>query len=235
MKFVALHGFLGLPSDWLFLKFNQVLAFDLFSFYPHLELWDWATKFNYYFSTLSSEPTCLIGYSLGGRLALHALIHQPNQWQAAILISTHTGMKESDQKKRRLESDQQWAERFRKDPWDPLISDWNGREAFSQDAFAFQRLEHHYQRDGLAQALESWSLGKQDDLERALKDLPCPILWMAGEKDFRYTEVANSLTFAHPQSNRWIAPHCGHRLPWEQPLLFNEKIQSFLRQIMEIY
>jgi 2-succinyl-6-hydroxy-2,4-cyclohexadiene-1-carboxylate synthase len=55
-----------------------------------------------------------------------------------------------------------------------------------------------------------------------------PILWITGNKDVRFCEVAQELNFAHPLS-RWVrVAEAGHRVPWVQPAEFKKCVDTFL-------
>src|ERR1700733_9757644 len=105
LKSYALHGFLGKPEDWGGLN-QGVLdggleAVDLYDF-SLSSLEEWAEQFNRYVQDDSARCNrCLIGYSLGGRLALHSLLQNPFLWDAAILISTHCGLESEEKKQER--------------------------------------------------------------------------------------------------------------------------------------
>jgi 2-succinyl-6-hydroxy-2,4-cyclohexadiene-1-carboxylate synthase len=229
--FYALHGFLGLPDDW-----NQVMpdanAVDILassSPSDKIGLDEWAEKFNAAIAK-KSENNILIGYSLGGRLAMHALIKNPSLWKGAILVSTHPGLKTNQERQKRLIQDEIWAKRFEVEPWDTLMTAWNAQQIFSSNTM--NRLEHNYSRGFLANILRFWSLGHQHDLSQQLKELPIPILWIAGEKDMQYSEQAHGLSFSNPDSEVWIAPNSGHRVPWICPNVFREKVNKFIHTIL---
>jgi 2-succinyl-6-hydroxy-2,4-cyclohexadiene-1-carboxylate synthase len=213
----ALHGFLGQPSDWSFLP--EANAIDLFS-QPSLgnkNFAEWAKWFNDL--TASISPKLLIGYSLGGRLALHALRDDPGGWAAAVIVSAHPGLAEGREK--RLEHDDLWAKRFLHEPWDRLIGDWNAQPVFENERDHPKRNEADFEREGLSRALTQWSLGKQENLSEALKQLPMPILWAAGENDRKPDRLF------HPKSKIWIAPQGGHRIVWTHQSMLREEIKRF--------
>lgn len=224
---IALHGFLGLPTDWLNLNLkSKVIPWNLNQLDPQMGLWDWAKELNSNVSNKASKPI-LMGYSFGGRLALHALINQPDRWSAAIIISSHPGLESQEEKSIRLIDDSAWALRILNDPWDLLMSDWNGRSVFSQGGFQFHRKETDFDRTHLSQLLISGSLGYQDHLLPLIAQLPMPILWMVGSQDTKYRNITSNLKFSHPQSQVWEVSGAGHRLPWEQPELVSDKINQF--------
>ena len=230
----ALHGFLGRKTDWKLLENTfpkeKIHAIDIFSksySHPSKGLKMWAKAFNN--SVFFSEgKRILIGYSLGGRLALHTLVDNPAQWSAAILISASPGLKTEEERKQRLAFDKKWAEKFLSDQWELLTEEWNKQPVFNGEYFHIERHEKDFSRTQLADTLKGWSLGLQDNLSRQLPLLPQPILWMAGELDNKYTEIAKTITLTNPKSEIWIVPKAGHRLVWQQSERFLDKVKNFL-------
>lgn len=225
----ALPGFLGLPADWKIVECENLAPFD-WQKLPLNSLPDWGRAFNDWIYREKEELNLLLGYSLGGRLALHALIDQPQLWSGAVIVSAHSGFSDERERHLRKERDFEWARRFESEDWNSLMKDWNSQDVFSQDVFSFKRNEWDYQRDVLAQALRGGSIGGQKDLRQQIAALSFPILWITGRRDHRYCELAQSLTFSHSLS-RWIAVQgAGHRIPWEKPHCFSQIISRFLHQ-----
>ena len=193
---------------------------------------DWAEKFNQKVHTVDSlANNILMGYSLGGRLGLHALLQNPGCWKAAILVSTHPGLKLQEDKTARIASDETWAARFEKEPWEDLIKAWNAQGVFKADAFAFQRHESENDREMLATALRIWSLGLQHDLTDSIASLDMPILWMVGEKDTKFLKIAQELKFKHQKSKLCIVANAGHRLLFEQTEIYKQNVKQFIKNL----
>lgn len=219
MTLIALHGFLGAPSDWLNWT-AQDLGVENFIPCPvgrAESLEAWALAFNRYVAIHTRSPRTLMGYSMGGRLALQALRHTPSLWAQGILISTHPGLKTSHEKQNRLAHDQIWAKRFLQDPWEKLMQDWEAQPLFRNATQRFQRSEQD--RSLLAEQLLNFSLGKQN---YALPHLP--LLWVTGEKDSFYCQHAQEICHTHSQSSMVILPGAGHRAPWEAPSFFSKQM-----------
>ena len=89
----CLHGALGSYRDWDFLSedLSDVQPVDLWQDFPELELSAWAEAFCSHVQGCDQRPV-LLGYSMGGRLALHALLARPTLWQSAIVVSAHPGL-----------------------------------------------------------------------------------------------------------------------------------------------
>jgi 2-succinyl-6-hydroxy-2,4-cyclohexadiene-1-carboxylate synthase len=221
MNLTALHGFLGRPRDWTDLFHGHLLqdnlqAEDIFAQYTP-SMWQWAKNFNA--KQTKIDKKVLLGYSLGGRLALHALISNPEVWSSAVIVSAHLGLN-SLEKKNRLAIDEKWANRFEVDPWNELMNDWNHLDVFKHDSFHFERDEKNYSRETLSAILKKWSLSQQDDLHQDVSNLPMPILWIAGAEDVVYARQSMQLRLCHPRSQIWIVPEAGHRVPWQHPEKF---------------
>lgn len=230
MNFLALAGFLGLPDDWDFLEWKNLNTIDWQQFSLN-SLESWGKAFNQSLNFSRGDSRILMGYSLGGRLALHALIDQPSLWQGAIIISAHPGLINDQERQLRQQRDLEWAKRFESENWDHLMCAWNGQEVFANDGFSFSRKEKHYQRFKLVQALVGGSLGSQIDLRKQIASLPFPILWITGAQDTRYCQLAQSLTFSNSHSYWKSIEKAGHRVPWSQPQVFSEMVLTFLKEI----
>jgi len=233
----CLHGFLGRGSDWDDMHATwpgdlpPLRCPNLFA-EPRLEesLEEFGTAFAERVAADDPSPV-LLGYSLGGRLGLHALLARPALWRAAVLVSTHLGFPEPGARHDRRASDAAWAERFRAGPWATLLDEWNTREVFRGRAQPLDRPEQAYDRNALAHALEAWSLGNQTHLLPRLASLPMPILWIAGADDDRYV-AQGELAAAHGHGVELrVAPRAAHRVPWEVPEWFRGAVAEFVRRI----
>lgn len=197
----AIHGFLGKPSDWEGFDVEPVTI----GIAPSPEAW--AEKFN---ESVMHEKVrrTLIGYSMGGRLALHALIQRPDLWEKAILISTNPGIIEG--KEERLIHDERWASRFENDPWYEVVADWMAQPIFKGSS-APLRLESDFDRKELACHLRSFSLGRQNPLthEKAI--------WVVGERDEKLRKMLPSAL---------VIPNAGHRVIFDNPKKLKDLVES---------
>lgn len=186
----TLSGFLGLPSDWDFLP------------WPHHP----------------DEGNVLLGYSMGGRLALRLLEQQ--QFDQAIIVSA--GLNAPDDARR--SRDDEWARRFESQEWSSLMNDWNAQPVFG--GHVLERREEDYDRRELARQLREDSPAMLPPPR--LESIETPVLWIAGERDAKYVEIARSAVARLPNAELWICPDAGHRVPWEQPEAFVSRLRDFL-------
>lgn len=225
-KIYALHGFLGTSTDWERFNFNTFLiAPNLFYSKKMLNFSEFASNFNKNIVD-NDQENILLGYSMGGRLALHSLIDSPDNWKAAIIVSAHPGLNTENEKQERLTNDKKWLQKFQTENFDTVMSEWNAQLNFNKDKPLNLR-QGDYTNQMLEQCLDSWSLGLQDDLNEAISKLRMPILWIVGEKDLKFTDLALKLTFSNPKSRVWIAKNCSHRVAWES-VEFEKQVNLFL-------
>jgi len=186
----TLSGFLGLPSDWDFLP------------WPHS----------------SSEGDVLLGYSMGGRLALQLL--ERERFAKAIIVSAGLNAPDGERRKR----DAEWARRFESEAWTSLMQRWNAQPVFG--GHVVERREEDYDRAELARQLIEWSPAVLPPPR--LESIETPVLWIAGERDAKYVEVGRQAVERLPHAELWICPDAGHRVPWEQPEAFVRQLRRFL-------
>jgi 2-succinyl-6-hydroxy-2,4-cyclohexadiene-1-carboxylate synthase len=235
----ALHGFLGSGSDWDFLRRAgfEVEAPDLFAEAPLAESMEtWADQFledtdrrNGVILTPATQT--LLGYSLGGRLALHTLLaDQQQRFTEAVIVSAGLGIEGEAARTARKIADDRWASRFESEPWDTVIRDWNAQPIFGGRENANLRLESALDRQALAAALRDWSPAVHPPLAERLHDISARVLWIAGEDDPKYVAEGRRAVERLPNAELWICPDAGHRVPWEQPARFIERLHSFLEE-----
>lgn len=239
LKIVCLHGFWGQPSDWDFLKaalhregvHATIEAVDLYSD-PGLSdsdsLWKWAERFC---AGVSGKPV-LLGYSMGGRLALHALALRPGLFSGAVIVSADPGLLTVEEKAARAVSDENWARRFEQEPWSVLNHDWNAQPVFdaeTPETKELSRRESDFLRPLLAASLRAWSLSRQENLLPRLSGLDLPVLWLAGERDKKYAAILEKV---RGLGETFLVAGAGHRVLWdaqgEAQDDFVRKLASFL-------
>jgi pimeloyl-ACP methyl ester carboxylesterase len=97
--------------------FQTVDLFSTLATTKDKNLNEWAKKFNRQQKNKHLERNILLGYSLGGRLGLHAAYDKPGLWDEVVLVSAHPGSQSSVEKESRRQSDKEWAEKFLNLPW----------------------------------------------------------------------------------------------------------------------
>ena len=229
MNLHCLHGFLGSGEDFNFLK----KGISLFGKKPEIDwncsLQDFGQRYNNYVRHISTKNNILIGYSLGGRLALHSLIHDESLYKGAVIISSHIGLSCPLEKQKRLHDDQVRSEKL-KVCFKTFVKEWDELTIFKGSP-EMQRNEDQLDIEALCHSLRVWSLGKQRCLLNAVENISIPLLFVAGEYDQTYKAIAEKLVLKHPQSRVWIAKECGHRVPWQSQKKFIENVHHFIQSL----
>lgn len=218
-----LHGAVGHPSDWdsfiPLLEPHSAVAPDLYS--GEIASFDAIGKV---INGRAHAGDVLIGYSMGGRLALHALIDSAAPWSKAVIIGADPG---SGLDIERVARDTAWAALARVD-WDEFCRRWAEQPVFGGKVMPWGREADTARREAIACGFEEWSVGRQEDLRPRLAELELPVLWIAGAEDQKFAEIAREVSALMPAGRCEIVPGAGHRVPWDQPELVARAIQSFL-------
>ncbi len=220
MTLHCLHGFLGSPRDWDEFGAASIPA--------------WAEAYcRRVAQARALVPATgrhyLLGYSLGGRLALHMAVQFPALWDGMVIVGANPGLDSAEARGQRRRNDETWARRFEAEPWETVLAAWDAQPVFAGRRAALgERREDDFSRARLADALRRWSLGAQAPLWLALRTLPCPVLWVAGAEDAGQVPICRRVRATIPQVETWVAPDAGHRVPWEQPQAFTARVAEFL-------
>ena len=227
----CLHGNLQQPDVWSALTQKlqlrePELQIQLVNLWDTLaaDCWTWAETFCQMVQAMTAQQQdsrhYVLGYSLGGRLAWHALIASPELWAGAVIVSADTGMVNLLQKDQCLKRDRTWAHRFLSEPWDDLLAQWDALPVFCGRPCTTPRPETEFDRQKIAYAFEAYSKGHMEDLTNAIRSLSMPITYITGGDDQRYCQLGKMLEQQCPTLNHHQLEQAGHRVPWEQPDAF---------------
>lgn len=170
----------------------------------------------------------LIGYSLGGRIAMDYAAQCPKGLSGLIIEGGHPGLSEEHERSARRASDQRWAEKFRTLPLTEVFTDWYQQPVFAsltpeqrRELVAIRR-----QNSGvnLAAMLEATSLAVQRDLRPLLRQCAFPFHYLCGEFDSKFRALAAD-----------VAAHChlivaaGHNAHRDNPAAVAVCLAQILR------
>lgn len=229
----CLHGNVGSPDSWEIFEDKidaAINAIDLWSLAAgRLSLLDAGQRI----ADSAENGDVLLGYSMGGRLALHALLADREKWKAAIIVSAHPGMERGHRK--RLDSDEEWAQLAETD-WDDFLRRWNAMEILNGNRLPPQGFVQANEANqfNIAQGFRDWSLGAQYNLLHTFPGFGCPVLWVTGTLDDKYCRVAEQAVLKLRRGRHVYVPNAHHRVPWEQPKLFAEIVNEFLFSVAQI-
>lgn len=238
----CLHGAVGLAADWR--SMGKRLA-DLGIGSRAVDLWRFLDccpmPHPAFGEALSAEAAgevfrgsgrVLVGYSMGGRLALHALLADPAPWQAAVIISAHPGLDDEGARAARRARDADWAAHALAGNWATFLADWHAQPvlaggAFASDVARASRLMQR--RREIARSFVDWSLGAQEPLWERLPEIRKPVLWITGANDLKFTDLARRACARLPNASHVVVDGAGHRVPWENEGAFCDALAAFTR------
>jgi len=181
----------------------------------------------------ATEPgDALVGYSMGGRLALHAALREPDRLGALVLVGVSAGIEDRGEREDRRRSDESLAEWMERRSIEEVVERWERQPVFETQADEL----HEWQRPGrlshdprlLAELLRTAGQGALEPVWDRLKDLSCPVLLTAGEQDRRYASAARRMAEELREARVRLLPDAGHAPQLEAPREFTTLLAEFL-------
>lgn len=166
----------------------------------------------------------LLGYSMGGRLALYAALAYPGRWRSLILESASPGLATAAERRERLGRDRALAERIEREGIASFVAFWETLPLFASQrrlpptvrrAHRAARLRNR--PAGLAASLRAMGTGVQPSLWERLGELQMAVLLLAGEEDAKFVRLARQMEERIPQARLVVVPQAGHTIHLERP------------------
>jgi 2-succinyl-6-hydroxy-2,4-cyclohexadiene-1-carboxylate synthase len=252
---VLLHGFMGSGADWDAVakrlgKQRQCMLVDLpghgqsalpaddFGFDETARALADAVKREW------TGPVDLLGYSLGGRVALYAVLRAGLCVRRLMLESASPGIEGDAERVKRKIADEERAARLERDGLDAFLGAWYRQPLFaslaqtrqSEDAgvrdgwSAMMERRRQNNPEALAWALRRLSPGLQPSLWPELRKLHPPLLCVAGEHDEKYRKVAARAAAEAPLGRCVVIVGAGHAVHLERPEAFVGAVEDFLHE-----
>jgi 2-succinyl-6-hydroxy-2,4-cyclohexadiene-1-carboxylate synthase len=245
---VLLHGFTGSVRAWDQIRpkltpLATVISIDLIGHGdsacpddpPRYSL-DWSVRdLSALLDALGLEAVDLLGYSMGGRVALYFGTHAPGRVRTLILESASPGIEDAAERKRRVDSDNALAEGLERDGIEAFVDVWERQPllGLAPHVTSEERTRQHAQRllndlRGLANSLRGMGTGQQTPVWSHLADWQAPTFLIVGERDARYTQIAQCMRSLLPTSELAVVPEAGHTVHVDQPEAFVELVSAAL-------
>lgn len=179
--------------------------------------------------------TAVLGYSMGGRVALRLALAAPERVAALVLESASPGIEDARERARRARSDHELAARLERDGLEAFVDYWEGLPLFASQrrlpaserrALRRQRLRNDPR--GLANSLRGLGAGEEEPVLERLPELEMPVLLVAGALDAKYCNLARRMRDALPGARIEIVPAAGHAVHLERPRLFARLVADWL-------
>jgi len=160
-----------------------------------------------------------VGYSMGGRVSLHAALAHPQAVERLVLIGATAGIDDADARAQRRTDDELLADRIETIGVEAFIDEWLQNPLFAgltpDQAMRVDRLRNT--ADGLASSLRLAGTGTQAPLWDRLSEITCPVLLLVGQHDKKFSAIAERLATALPNAELRAIADAGHSVHLEQP------------------
>lgn len=183
---------------------------------------------------LGFEKVHLLGYSMGGRIALQLALDQGPRFRSLILESASPGLSEPSLRVERARLDERRARDMEERGLNVFLKEWYQMDLFAglRESPTFEgMLERRESGDlhALSRIMEEMSPGLQPDLWPRLGELHIPSLWLAGARDAKYTAMVREAASRAPKADVEIIPGAGHNIHLEAPGLLATRLSAFVK------
>lgn len=236
----ALHGFTETDESW-----HETLARDI----PGLRCpllpghgckpcptdLTWKRAVDDLAAGFPAEPVDILGYSMGGRVAIRLALEHPQRIRRLILISCHPGIRDPAERELRRRRDESLAQVLEEDGIGPFMAWWETQPALKPSqpfpaAVAESVRARRLNQDpcGLAACLRSLGGGAMEPVWQRLGELRMPVLLIAGAADARYMSIMDEMSAAIPGSRREVVLKSGHAVHRERPQVVAQMVGAFI-------
>lgn len=245
MKILALHGFSGSGAD-----FHPLAKSD-----PTKSLW-WTPDmpghgYNTQPATLKAvfneldiiakqinEPFLLIGYSMGGRLALQYAVKRAEIIKGIILIGTTPGIIDHNERQQRQERDHKLATRIESIGVPAFIEEWLNTPLIKTQKnipdnirSPMRERRNMLNPRALANNLRGLGTGSLEAVWSKLGKISCPVLVLAGEKDQKFVQIGKEMAKALPNAEYCSVPCTGHCAHLENTPFFLAQLENMIEKL----
>jgi 2-succinyl-6-hydroxy-2,4-cyclohexadiene-1-carboxylate synthase len=160
-----------------------------------------------------------VGYSMGGRVSLHAALDRPDAVESLVLIGATAGIDDPVERADRRAADERLAERVESIGVEAFVDQWLSNPLFAGlDAGTSLRADRlRNTAGGLAASLRATGTGVQEPLWSRLGEIQVPALVMAGEHDRKFRTLGARLAAGLPRATFVVIEGAGHSVHLEQP------------------
>ncbi|PLS01978.1 2-succinyl-6-hydroxy-2,4-cyclohexadiene-1-carboxylate synthase [Neobacillus cucumis] len=245
---VLLHGFTGDASTWSsffeeWSRHSRLIVPDIIGHgksdspeeLKHYQIESMADSLNIILDQIGVNQIDLLGYSMGGRLALTFALLYPNRVRRLILESTSPGLQTESERELRCMNDAKLAKFIIDkgmtsfvDYWEniPLFFSMKKLPASVQKKIREQRLSNSPQ--GLSNSLLGMGTGSQPSCWDRLDQLNSDVLILTGQEDLKFCQIAEKMVLRLKKVKWMVVKNCGHAIHVEEPEKFGTIVSDFL-------
>jgi 2-succinyl-6-hydroxy-2,4-cyclohexadiene-1-carboxylate synthase len=183
---------------------------------------------------LEIERSIIVGYSMGGRIALYTALEYQDRFGALIVESAGPGLRTEQERAERIAEDEKSIEELDKLGMKKFIDHW-------YDMPLFESLQNHpdklallkenrvtNSKEGLILSLRGVGTGRQPSLWSKLPELHIPVLLVCGELDSKFVGISTEMSGTMQSAKLNVVPGAGHNVHLEKSKEYSQAVQDFV-------
>jgi 2-succinyl-6-hydroxy-2,4-cyclohexadiene-1-carboxylate synthase len=183
------------------------------------------------------DGAVLVGYSLGGRLALRAALRSPESFTAVVTVGSTAGIEEGPLRAARAEADERLASWIEAAPIEDVVTLWERQPLFADQSDALVEAQRPgrlaQDQRALALLLRTAGQGALEPVWHELSRLELPLLAIAGARDDGYSRAAKRIASTAPQGRAVIVEEAGHAAHLQRPDEVARLLTEFLDEALQ--
>jgi len=186
------------------------------------------------------RPCILLGYSMGGRIALQYALQYPQKLNGLVLVGATPGICDGTERAERIRKDIEQASALLNEPINSFLKTWSRQSIIhTQDRIPepfrerMRKTRLSNNKQALAYYLTALGTGSMNPVWDQLSELRLPTLLVTGEEDKKFTNIARDMMRHLPNGTFETIPDAGHAPCFEQPLIFAEVLEKFIKERLD--
>lgn len=184
---------------------------------------------------LALPSASVLGYSMGGRVALSFAMLKPERVDALVLESASPGLASAAERQARRQQDEALAARIEREGIERFAAYWENLPLFASLAEQPEEVKERIRSirlgnrpHGLAYSLRGMGTGAQPSWWDQLEKLASPVLLIAGTRDEKFMNIARRMEERIKESKFMPVEGAGHMVHVEQSARFDTIVREYL-------